>query len=54
MKKYSKIIGMVVGLGVGLLVKFGLVSADVDIPALQDSIMYILGVIGVYSAPANA
>ena len=53
MKKYSKLIGMVVGLGVGAAINFGLVSADVDVAGLNEAILTILAAAGVYF-PTNA
>ena len=54
MSKYSKIIGMGVGLLLGAAVNFGLLSADVDIGNLEEAVLVILGAIGVYAAPANS
>jgi len=53
MSKYSKLIGMVVGLLVGAAVNFGLLQVGVDAVAFQEAILLILGGVGVYQAPAN-
>jgi len=54
MAKYSKLIGMVVGLAVGAAVNFGLLQADVDVAGLEEAVLAILAAVGVYAAPANA
>ena len=53
MAKYSKLIGMVVGLAVGAAINFGLLSADIDAGAFEEAILVILGGAGVYF-PTNA
>ena len=53
MAKYSKLIGMGVGLLLGMAVNFGLLSADIDIHGMEEAILAILAAIGVYAAPAN-
>jgi len=54
MKKYSKIIGMVVGLAIGAAVNFGLLPDSMNGPEIQTAVLGLLSAIGVYAAPANA
>jgi len=54
MKKYSKLIGMAVGLLIGAAVSFGLLPEDMATAELQASILSILAAVGVYASPSNA
>jgi len=53
MKKYSKIIGMVVGLIVAAIINFGVLPEGMDGPEIQTAVLGLLSAIGVYAAPAN-
>lgn len=54
MKKYSKLIGMVVGLIVAALANAGLLQVGVDTSAFSEAIYVILGGVGVVASPKNA
>lgn len=53
MKRYSKLIGMVIGMAAAYLVNAGLVAGGIDAPTLTEAVYVILTGFGVY-APTNA
>jgi hypothetical protein len=53
MKKYSKLVGSVVGALVGIAAAFGL-NVEAFTPEVQASLIVVLTAIGTFMAPANA
>ena len=53
MKKYSKLIGSVIGALLGIGAAFG-INVEAFTPEFQESLIVVLTAIGTYISPANA
>ena len=53
MKRYSKLIGSIVGVAAGALVSFGLLPEQLATPEIQTSVVGVLTAVAVYFFPAN-
>lgn len=54
MKKYSKLIGAVVGAGLGYLVSIGVLDAGFDVQGFNEQLMVVGLAVGTFFAPKNA
>lgn len=54
MKKYSKLIGSIVGGVLGFLVADNILPADFDVQGITEAVVLISAAIGTYAFPKNA